>query len=253
MQRLSSELALPAVTTSILPVLGAALRLTRGGRNVIDGVDIELTHELGTLVILGPNGAGKSLLLRLLAGLVVPDGGAVTWVGMPPDRARAPRLGFVFQRPALLRRSAAANVMFALGAAGVAAAARAALAARALDAAGLAHLARTPARQLSGGEQQRLTLARALAMQPEVLFLDEPTSSLDPASTAAIEELIIAARSAGTAVVLVTHDLGQARRLADEVAFLHRGRLLERTPAAEFFASPATAQARTFLAGELVL
>jgi tungstate transport system ATP-binding protein len=106
---------------------------------------------------------------------------------------------------------------------------------------------------LSGGEQQRLALVRALAVEPEILFLDEPSASLDPTSTLAVEELIEGAHARGTAIVLVTHDLGQARRLADEVVFLHRGRLLEHTPAARFFAGPASAPARAYLAGQIVI
>ena len=112
---------------------------------------------------------------------------------------------------------------------------------------------RDPARVLSGGEQQRLALVRALAVGPEILFLDEPTASLDPFSTLAVEELVGAAHAGGTAIVLVTHDLGQARRIADEVVFLHHGRIAERASAARFFSEPASRPARAYLAGEIVL
>jgi len=241
-----------AVGESVLPIAGAGLVVRRGGRTLIDGIDIAFEGH-GLTVVLGANGAGKSLLLRLLAGLVMPDGGAVTWAGSAPDRRHAPFVGFVFQRPVMLRRTAIENVHYALKAAGVPRAMRGDIARRALEDAGLAALAQWPARLLSGGEQQRVALARALAPSPRALLLDEPTSNLDPASTLAIENLVLAARGAGTRIVLVTHDLGQARRLADEVVFLHAGRVLERAPAATFFDGPSSGQAQAFLDGRIVL
>jgi tungstate transport system ATP-binding protein len=204
-------------------------------------------------VIMGPNGAGKSLLLRLLHGLLEPSAGEVIWGGRPADNAIRLRQAMVFQRPVLLRRSALANLTHALRARGVPRRERHARAAKMLSAAGLGALARTPARLLSGGEQQRLAMARALSLEPDILFLDEPTANLDPASTLAIEQLIQRAHDKGAKIVLVTHDLGQARRLADEVVFLHRGRIEEQSPAGPFFDAPASARARAFLEGRLVL
>ncbi len=204
-------------------------------------------------MLIGPNGAGKSVLVRVLAGLVEPTAGSVTWAGMPPDRRRAPKIGFVFQRPVHLRRSALANVTYALAIAGVPKAERSERALAALARARIAHLAQSPARVLSGGEQQLLSIARALATEPEILILDEPTSALDPAATTAIEGLLVAVRGEGVPVVLITHDLGQARRLADEVAFLHHGRLIERTPREEFLARPRSPEAQAFVRGEIVL
>jgi tungstate transport system ATP-binding protein len=189
----------------------------------------------------------------VLAGLVEPTAGTVTWAAAAPDRRRAPKIGFVFQRPVLLRRSALANIEYALAVAGVMRPERGRRALAALERARLVHLAHSPARVLSGGEQQLLSIARALATVPEILILDEPTSNLDPSATTAIERLVGEARSEGTRVVLITHDLGQARRLADEVAFVHRGRIIERTPSAQFLAQPATAEARAFVRGEIVL
>ena len=237
---------------AILPIRGDGLVFERGGRRILDGIDIEIGGT-GTLVLIGPNGAGKSLLVRVLAGLVAPTAGQVTWAGAAPDRRRAPRIGFVFQRPVLLRRSALANIEYALAVAGVARPERGRRAHAALERARLTHLAHSPARVLSGGEQQLLSIARALATGPDILILDEPTSNLDPSATTAIEGLIGAVRSEGTRVVLITHDLGQARRLADEVAFLHHGRIIERTPSAAFLAQPATAEAQAFMRGEIVL
>jgi tungstate transport system ATP-binding protein len=237
---------------AILPILGVGLTFERGGRRILDRIDIEIGGS-GTLVLIGPNGAGKSLLVRVLAGLVAPTAGKVTWAGAAPDRRRAPKIGFVLQRPVLLRRSALANVEYALAVAGVARPKRSERAHAALQRARLAHLAHSPARVLSGGEQQLLSIARALATGPDILILDEPTSHLDPSATTAIESLIGAVRSEGTRVVLITHDLGQARRLADEVAFLHHGRIVERTPSATFLAQPTTPEARAFMRGEIVL
>ena len=157
----------------------------------------------------------------------------------------------VFQRPVLLRRSAQANVAYALKIAGIAEPQRGAQVREALESVGLTHLAHRPARVLSGGEQQRLTLARAWALHPEVLFLDEPTASLDPTATREIEAVIRAFDAAGTKIVMATHNLGQARRLCDEILFLDRGRLVERAPVEQFFSKPQSAQAAAFIKGEL--
>jgi tungstate transport system ATP-binding protein len=238
--------------SAVLPIRGRRLVVERGGRRLIDSIDIDIGGA-GALVLMGPNGAGKSLLLRVLMGLVAPDAGQVLWGNAAPDRARAAKIGFVFQRPVLLRRSALANVVYALKAAGIPWREREPRARAALRHAGLERLAHAPARVLSAGEQQRLMIARALATGPEVLMLDEPTSNLDPASTAAIETLVRAARNEGMRIVLITHDVGQARRLADEIVFLHHGRILERASADAFFHAPATAEPRAFLNGELVL
>jgi tungstate transport system ATP-binding protein len=246
------DVAAAADTAPILPVHTRGLVFEAGGRRLIDRIDLTLRPGVRT-VIMGPNGAGKSLMLRLLHGLLQPTAGAILWGGRPADAAIRLRQAMVFQRPVLLRRSALANVAHALRARGVPRRERQQRAQQALAAAGLAALARTPARLLSGGEQQRLAIARALSLEPDVLFLDEPAANLDPASTLAIERLIRHAHQRGTKVVLVTHDLGQARRLADEVVFLHRGRIEEHTPAARFFEAPASSRARAFLEGRLVL
>jgi tungstate transport system ATP-binding protein len=245
---LDQRVARPAV----LPIECRGIVLARAGRPLLDGIDVCI-DSTGLTVILGPNGAGKTLLLRVLMNLVAPDSGTVRWAGAPPDRARAPRIGFVFQKPMMLRRSVLANVIYALAAVGVPRRDCAPRAREVLALASLEHLAETPARLLSGGEQQRLALARALATEPEVLLLDEPASSVDPAATLAIERLIETARAHGTRLVLVTHDIGQARRLADTVLFMHRGRIIERAPAAAFFHRPAEQSAREFIEGRIVL
>lgn len=201
------------------------------------------------LVILGPNGAGKSLLLRICHGLVAPSQGRVIREGAD---LRPVRQAMVFQRPVMLRRSVRANLDHALALQGLARAERERRCQAALDRFGLSALADRGARLLSGGEQQRLALARAWAIQPGLLILDEPTSALDPASTRLIEESLLQFSAEGMAIVMTTHDLGQARRLAEEVLFLDRGRILEVTPAPDFFTKPASREARAYLSGELL-
>ena len=231
----------------ILPLAVRDLVLRFGETAVIDGLSLDL-GPAGCTMIMGPNGAGKSLLLKLLHGLVQPTSGRVSWAGHAPEQITA-RQALVFQKPVLLRRSVAANVDFVLKARGKDRARRADL----LDHVGLSHKAAQPARLLSGGEAQRLALARALATEPEILFLDEPTASLDPASVLAIEAIVSAARARGTRIVFVTHDIGQARRMADDVVFLHRGRVAEHSPADVFFREPQSAAARDYLNGRIVV
>jgi tungstate transport system ATP-binding protein len=217
---------------------------------ILEGISLELAREPITVVI-GPNGAGKSTLLRLAMGLLQPTSGRITWGGRPdvPPRRRA----IMFQRPTMLRRSAAGNVAYALAAAGCPRARRAERTAELIDLVGLKHLAGRPARRLSGGEQQRLALARALARDPDVLFLDEPTASLDPAATKAIEDLIAAITARGIKVVMATHDLGEARRLGRDIVLMHRGRIVEHATVEEFFINPQTPDAARFMAGDLLI
>ena len=209
-------------------------------RDIIAPLSLEIEAGPST-IILGANGAGKSVLMRLMHGLLPPSSGTVRWRG-------SGRQAMVFQRPVMLRRSALDNVMFALDVAGEA---DERVAREALAEVGLSHAAQRPARVLSGGEQQRLALARAWALHPEVLFLDEPTASLDPTATRELETVIRAFDAAGTKVVMATHNLGQAPRLGDEVIYLHQGRVLERAPVEKFFAQPATPEAAAFIKGEL--
>jgi tungstate transport system ATP-binding protein len=233
----------------ILPLQLRDACFRAGGRTIIDRVSVEISAGPSS-IILGANGAGKSVLMRLMHGLLAPTSGEVGWMETDPDKRRRQQ-AMVFQRPVLLRRSALANVTYALKVARVPRRERERLAVDALESVGLLHLAQRPARVLSGGEQQRLALARAWALHPEVLFLDEPTASLDPSATREIERVIQAFDAAGTKIVMATHNLGQVRRLGDEVLFLHEGRLVERAPVDQFFSQPASAQAAAFVKGEL--
>ena len=234
---------------SILPLRLSDVSFAAGGRAIIDRVSLEIEPGPST-IILGANGAGKSVLMRLMHGLLAPTSGRVEWAS--PERPGAPRKqAMVFQRPVMLRRSAHANVAYALKIAGISEPQRGALVRESLESVGLKHIAHRPARVLSGGEQQRLALARAWALHPEVLFLDEPTASLDPHASREIEAVIRAFDAAGTKLVMATHNLGQARRLGDEILFIDQGRLVERAPVGEFFSKPRSAQAAAFIKGEL--
>lgn len=234
----------------LMPLEVRGLRYAAGGKAIVDDVSFTVRDAART-VVLGPNGAGKSVLLKLCHGLLRPAAGEIRWAGRTPDQARR-RQGMVFQRPVLLRRSVAGNLQHSLAVRGVPRADRVALVDEALQAAGLADRARQAARTLSGGEQQRLAIARAWVLKPDVLLLDEPSANLDPEATRAIESLILGFQAAGTRVIMTTHDIGQARRLADEVLFLHRGRLLEHAPATRFFAGPANPAAARFIGGGLL-
>ena len=233
---------------AILPLRMREVTFVAGGRTIINRVSIDLLAGPSTIV-LGANGAGKSVLMRLMHGLIAPTSGHVDWLGGNALRARRLQ-AMVFQRPVMLRRSAIANIAYALALAQVVPGERETLACEALESVGLLHLAHRPARVLSGGEQQRLALARAWALHPEVLFLDEPTASLDPGATREIEAVIRAFDAAGTKIVMATHNLGQAKRLGDEVLFIHEGRIAERSPVEQFFSKPASAEAAAFIKGE---
>lgn len=238
-----------AAAGSILPLALRNVCFSAGGKNIIDG--ISATIEAGPAsIILGANGAGKSVLMRLMHGLLHVTSGEIAWNAPDAERVRRGQ-AMVFQRPVMLRRSALANIVYALELARIPAGERERQAMDALGEVGLTDVAHRPARVLSGGEQQRLALARAWALHPEVLFLDEPTANLDPGATREIENIIKAFDASGTKIVMSTHNLGQARRLGDEVLFIHQGRLVESAPVDTFFRKPASAEAEAFVKGEL--
>lgn len=237
----------------MLPLELHELKFAVGETTIIRGISARI--EAGPRsVILGPNGAGKSVLMRLCHGLLLPSSGRIVWHGAVNGGKNADlrhRQAMVFQRPVMLRRSALANVMYGLKLAGKSRSQAELRAMDVLEVVGLAQHAARPARVLSGGEQQRLALARAWALGPDVLFLDEPTANLDPASTSDIENIINAIHASGTKIIMTTHNLGQARRLGDEILFLSNGRLMEHTPIDRFFREPASAEAASFIKGEI--
>lgn len=237
----------------LLPLKFEGVSFEHRGQKLLADVNLTI-GVIGKTIVLGPNGAGKSLLMRLCHGLLQPSTGKISWAltGRSADKSIRRRQAMVFQRPVMLRRSAMANVVHALALQDVPRDERAGRATEALERFGLMEMSDRPARVMSGGEQQRLALARAWALGPEILFLDEPTSALDPAAVKAVEDAVLAFHDIGTRIVMTTHDLGQARRLADDVVFMCRGRLLEHTPAEAFFEQPQSAEAAAFLRGDLV-
>lgn len=228
------------------------LALEAAGKPLVNIEKLALDPHSVT-VIMGPNGAGKSLLLRLIHGLIAPTRGWISWGEVACGEATRSTQAMVFQKPVLLRRSVAANMDFVLRRRAGTKAERRGRRDELLARVGLVDRAEQPARLLSGGEQQRLALARALATRPKVLLLDESTASLDPASVQMIEQIVLATSADQTKVIFVTHDIGQARRLADDVAFIHHGKIVEHRPAAEFFANPSSDAANGYLTGRIVL
>jgi len=226
--------------------------LTMRGQHgpIINDLSLHIEHP-GVSVVMGPNGAGKSVLLRLLHGLLVPDAGSIRWNGAANSQKIRLDQALLFQRPVMLRRSVMANIQFVLHQRGLPS--NAGVCKTWLERLHLGHKSQQAARRLSGGEQQRLALARALALEPRVLFMDEPAASLDPSSTKTIEDVVMEQKRLGTKIIFVTHDVAQARRVADEVIFLHHGQVLEHSPATDFFDHPRSEEARRYLAGEIVL
>ena len=233
----------------MLPLELDELSYAVGQARIIRGISARIEAGPRT-VILGPNGAGKSVLMRLCHGLLLPTSGRIVWRGARNGDVRRHQ-AMVFQRPVMLRRSALANVMYGLKLAGKSRSECELRAMDVLEVVGLAQHAARPARVLSTGEQQRLALARAWALGPDVLFLDEPTANLDPSATQDIEHIINAIHASGTKIIMTTHNLGQARRLGDEILFLSNGRLMEYTPIDRFFREPASTEAAAFIKGEL--
>jgi tungstate transport system ATP-binding protein len=232
------------------PLLPASLRdvsVAINGTEILRNINLELAQD-ARLVVIGANGAGKSTLLRLLHGLISPSSGqAINADGAPlSDSSLRQRDAMLFQRPVLLRRSALDNVRFGNDHA------TEQDALRALTRVGLAHVASRPARTLSGGEQQRVALARALLREPDVLYLDEPTASIDPRSTAEIEKLLIEIADTGVAIVMTTHNLAQAKRIGKHIVYVHEGKILEVTLASTFFSQPRTLEGQQFLEGEKI-
>lgn len=233
-----------------LPIVLDRVSVRAGVTTILDRLSLTLTSGSPTFVV-GPNGAGKSTLLRLCMGLAVPSEGRITWGGR--NDAKPTRRAFVFQRPVMLRRTAAANIAYGLAHADYPREKRDSRTIELLERVGLSDLAMRAARRLSGGEQQRLALARALARDPELLLLDEPTASLDPAATRSVEEIIRNAAQSGIKILMASHDLGQVRRLAGDVVFMVRGTVREQALAEDFLKNPLTPEAAAFVRGDLVV
>ena len=233
----------------ILPLHVENASVTRRGAHLLGPVNLTIEGR-GITAVIGPNGAGKTTLLRLMHGLERAREGKVKWAA-PVEQART-RQAFVFQTPIMMRRSVEDCIAYPLRLLGRARSEARMQARQAAEAVGLAHVLSLPAQSISGGEKQKLAIARALIQSPEVLFLDEPCANLDGRATREVEEILTRTRADGARIVMSAHDLGQARRLADEVIFLVKGRVLEHCPAARFFSAPDTDEAKAFLEGGIV-
>ncbi|MFK7861219.1 MAG: ATP-binding cassette domain-containing protein [Granulosicoccus sp.] len=245
-----------STSSTVCPVVANDIRMTRGGRVLLSIPEIILGRERSPArctVIVGPNGAGKSLLIRILCDLLQADTGSVSWAGRRPAATHRHRVGLMLQKPVLLRRSAQANLVYALRQAGHERRIRQQLSLTALEQAGLSELAGVPAQRLSGGEQQRLALVRALILKPDILFLDEATANVDPSSTLVIEQQLRASIREGLSVVMVSHDQGQVKRMADDVLLLHKGQLVEHADRELFFEQPRNVLTQRWIAGELLV
>ncbi len=236
---------------TILPLLVEDLTYEFDGERLLGPLSLSV-NRAEALAIIGPNGAGKSLLLRLCHGLIAPSGGTIRFASAAGSIAAPKRHAMVFQKPVMLRRSARENLIHACRAIGFSYGESLQRSGSALHRFGLASLADRPARRLSGGEQQRLAIARAAALDPEILFLDEPTAHLDPGATRQIEDMLITLKEQGMTLVFATHDLPQARRLAERVVFIHRGQVEEDDAASAFFAGPRSQSGKAFIAGDLL-
>ena len=237
------------MTRTLLPITIDKLTLKAGEKTLLNNISLNITSS-GILVIMGPNGAGKSLLMRCLHGLSQPDSGRILFAGDEINQTHRKSQALIFQKPVLLKRSVRQNLEFVRTLHRTDNVVSIELA---LKNVGLSKLARQPSNQLSGGERQRLALARALMMRPQMLFLDEACANLDPASVSNIEEVLRQACKDGQKIILITHDIAQAKRLADEVVFLHRGALCEHTSSRVFFQSPKSKAARAYLDGQILV
>ncbi|MEM7301290.1 MAG: ATP-binding cassette domain-containing protein [Pseudomonadota bacterium] len=234
---------------SIFPAHLKDLVVSKRRKVILGPLDCSL-DVAGITIILGPNGSGKTTFLRLLHGLERPRAGTLTWSCETFEAQR--KQAFVFQTPIIMRRTVIDNVAYPLRVRGSKTADARQAAFKMLEKVGLTGFAKQPAEFLSGGERQKMALARALIIEPELLILDEPTANLDGRATREIEDLLQTVNSQGTRILMTTHSVGQAQRLADEILYLYRGAIHERSGASNFFNRPQTAEAASFLRGEIV-
>lgn len=235
-------------TTTLLPLKVRSVNLTLNATQLLKNINLDI-HDQKITVLMGHNGAGKSLLIRVLHGIITPQSGRVEWNTRPAEnKTTREQQAMVFQKPVLLRRSVAANIDYVLALRNIKSKNRRN---ELLTLSGLLDKSRQAARSLSGGEQQRLAMARALATSPKALLLDEPTASLDPNATQQIEKLICAASDQGIKIIMVTHDVAQAKRLAHDVIYLNNGEIAEHSSAGTFFKQPVSNAGRSYMSGYL--
>lgn len=234
---------------SILPMSLKDVSVHRRGKRLIGPVTFTLAPN-GLTIILGPNGSGKTTLLRVMHGVERVSSGEVIWAA-PDDEARHQQ-AYVFQSPIMLRRTVSDNLLYPLKLERHPKKESVARVEHWAERIGLADALKTPARRLSGGEKQKLALARALIRRPEVLFLDEPCANLDGASTRDIEIILNEALAAGTRIIMTTHNLGQAKRLATDAIFMLHGHIRESGGNPEFFDAPRSAELKAFFNGDII-
>lgn len=239
----------PDRTGTILPLTLDNASVVKKGKRIVGPISAKI-GQTGCTIVMGPNGAGKSTLLRLMHGLERPKQGTVRW--QSPDREARHKQAFVFQAPVVMRRTVLENIAYPKLIFGASRKAAQDEAARWCEKVGLGQACDREAHVLSGGEKQKLAIARALIVEPDVLFLDEPTTNLDGRATREIEAILLDALRQGTRLIMATHDMGQAKRLGTDVMFLYRGALHETGPIDRFFDHPTTQEARAFLKGDIV-
>lgn len=237
------------MVSSILPICLHNVLVSKRGKILLGPLDLEIQAG-GVTVVFGPNGSGKTTLLRLMSGLEQIKQGSLMWQVETLEAYQ--RQAVVFQEPVLLRRSVFENIAYPLHLKKLPKAEINFRVNEVLDRVNLASLKSLEAHVVSGGEKQKLAIARALVTRPDILFLDEPTANLDGASTREIETLIHETAESGVKVVMSTHNTAQGKRLAEDIVFLYRGKLHERSCAKEFFKAPKTREAKLFLAGEIL-
>jgi len=233
----------------LTPIRFKDLSVILGQKIILDKINCKIKSNSITAV-LGPNGAGKSIFLQTINGLISIQSGRLTFNSMEKNQEIRKQQALVFQNPVLLRRTVMANMQFVLN---LRNRESNQLLKNILDKVGLEGYEKKSARLLSGGEKQRLSMARALIVNPNLLLLDEPTANLDPYSLNLIEDLVLEENSIGKTVIFTTHDMSQAKRLATDVIFLNKGKVLEQTVSKTFFKSPKTLEAQKYINGEILI
>ena len=234
---------------SLTPIVVSNLSLLLGKTKILDKIKCKI-HNESIVAVLGPNGAGKSMFLKTINGIIGVHSREIKFNSIEINDYIRKEIAMVFQKPTLLRRSVFENMQFVLEKKNKLSNLEIM---KLLQRVSLGTFKDKPARLLSGGEQQRLSLARALLINPSLLLLDEPTANLDPYSLNLIEEIILDENKKGKTIILTTHDMGQAKRLAKEILFFNKGKLLEQTEAINFFKKPKTNEAQSYINGKILL
>ena len=233
---------------SILPLRIQRLNFLINKKNILKNINIDFIDN-SISVIMGPNGSGKTILLKIINGLLKPSSGEIIYKDSDLKFNQRIFQSFVFQKPVIFRSSVKENLkfIFTLKKSNYRLSLK-----NYLEIVGLESLINSPARKLSLGEQQRLSVIRAFANEPSFILFDEPTSNLDPHSTLVIEKIILAAKKFGIKIIFVTHDIFQAKRLADEIIFMDKGEIIEISKAKNFFDKPSSSQAQKYISGEIL-